>query len=181
MFSFCSAGISIGSEMSGGVSNITVENTRIWESRRAVRIKTAPGRGGFIHNIAYHNLTFDNCRVGVIVKTDYNEHADDNWDRKAYPVVGNISFVSIRGWGVRVPVRIHGSEHIPIRDVEFRDFAVGLSYKKKHIFQCSFLEGRVIGDIFPKPCENLDMYSVDGTVIKKAVTENVAVDIDYDI
>nr|CAD1827377.1 unnamed protein product [Ananas comosus var. bracteatus] len=38
-----SAGISIGSEMSGGVSNITVENVRFWDSKRGVRIKTAPG------------------------------------------------------------------------------------------------------------------------------------------
>ncbi|KAJ4792733.1 Pectin lyase-like superfamily protein [Rhynchospora pubera] len=179
--SMISAGISIGSEMSGGVSNITVENARIWESRRAIRIKTSPGRGAFIHNLTYRNLTFDNCRVGVIVKTDYNEHPDDGWDRKAFPDVSNISFVGVRGWGVRVPVRIHGSEHIPIRDVEFKDFAVGLSYKKKHIFQCSFVEGRVIGEIFPKPCKNLDMYGMDGTLIKKAATENVVVDIDYDI
>ncbi|MCH90799.1 polygalacturonase-like, partial [Trifolium medium] len=45
--SMVSAGISIGSEMSGGVSNITVENLLVWDSRRGVRIKTAPGRGGY--------------------------------------------------------------------------------------------------------------------------------------
>ena len=52
---------------------------------------------------------------------------------------------------------------------------------RSHIFQCSFLEGRVIGDIFPKPCYNLDMFGMDGTLIKKAATENVTLDIDYDI
>jgi polygalacturonase len=39
--SLCSAGISIGSEMSGGVANVTVENVHIWDSRRGVKIKTA--------------------------------------------------------------------------------------------------------------------------------------------
>ncbi|XP_020599943.1 probable polygalacturonase, partial [Phalaenopsis equestris] len=44
--SVVSAGLSIGSEMSGGVSNITMEDIHVWESRRGVRIKTAAGRGG---------------------------------------------------------------------------------------------------------------------------------------
>ncbi|KAJ3695775.1 hypothetical protein LUZ60_001152 [Juncus effusus] len=178
--SLISAGISIGSEMSGGISNITIENILFFQSRRAIRIKTSPGRGGFIQNISYKNLTFDNVRVGIIVKTDYNEHADEGWDRKAFPTISGISFSGIRGWGVRVPVRIHGSEDIPIRDVEFQDFIVGISYKKKHIFQCSFVQGRVVGDVFPKPCDNLDVYGENGVLVRRATQLNVS-DIDYDI
>lgn len=54
--------------MSGGVSNITVENLRVWNSRRAVRIKTSPGRGGYVRDITYKNLTLDNVRVGMVIK-----------------------------------------------------------------------------------------------------------------
>ncbi|KAJ8532102.1 hypothetical protein K7X08_012025 [Anisodus acutangulus] len=46
--SMVSAGISIGSEMSGRVSNVTVENVHAWNSRRALRIKIAAGRGGYV-------------------------------------------------------------------------------------------------------------------------------------
>ncbi|RVX05366.1 putative polygalacturonase [Vitis vinifera] len=80
--SMVSAGVSIGSEMSGGVSNVTVENLLVWNSRRAVRIKTSPGRGGYVQHINYRNLTFDNVRVGIVIKTDYNEHPDDGFDPK---------------------------------------------------------------------------------------------------
>ncbi|KAI8529340.1 hypothetical protein RHMOL_Rhmol12G0217600 [Rhododendron molle] len=66
--SMVSAGVSIGSEISGGVSNITVENLRVWNSRRAVRIKTSPGRGGYVRDITYKNLTLDNVRVGIVIK-----------------------------------------------------------------------------------------------------------------
>ncbi|KAL6220896.1 hypothetical protein ACLB2K_008649 [Fragaria x ananassa] len=168
-----------GSEMSGGVSNVTVENLLVWGSRRAVRIKTAPGRGGYVRQITYRNLTFDNVRVGIVIKTDYNEHPDDGYDRKAFPVIRDISFTSIHGQGVRVPVRIHGSEEIPIRNVTFRDMSVGLTYKKKHIFQCAFVQGRVIGTIFPAPCENLDRYDEQGKLVKQSVSQNMT-DIDYD-
>ncbi|KAL7590202.1 hypothetical protein Lser_V15G38810 [Lactuca serriola] len=178
--SMVSAGISIGSEMSGGISNVRVENVLVWNSRRAVRIKTAAGRGGYIEDISYKNLTFENVRVGIIIKTDYNEHPDMGFDPKAFPVIRGISYSSIHGEGVRVPVRIHGSADIPIRNVTFRDMSVGTTYKKKHIFQCAYVSGRVIGTIFPKPCENLDLYDEQGTLVKKSVSENAS-DIDYDI
>ncbi|KAI5585135.1 hypothetical protein BDE02_06G125300 [Populus trichocarpa] len=177
--SMVSAGISIGSEMSGGVSNVTVENVLVWSSRRAVRIKTAPGRGGYVRHITYRNLTFDNVRVGIVIKTDYNEHPDEGYDPKAVPILGDISFTGIHGQGVRVPVRIHGSQEIPVRNVTFWDMSVGLTYKKKHIFQCAYVQGRVIGTVFPAPCENLDRYDEQGKLVKRSVSQNLT-DIDYD-
>ncbi|KAA3457905.1 putative polygalacturonase [Gossypium australe] len=178
--SMVSAGISIGSEMSGGVSDVTIENLLVWSSRRAVRIKTATGRGGYVRHITYRNITFDDVRVGIVIKTDYNEHPDDDFDPKALPIVKDISFTGVHGQGVRVPVRIHGSEDIPIRNVTFRDMSVGLTYKKKHIFQCAFIQGRVIGTIFPAPCENLDRYNEEGQLVKRSTAQNIT-DIDYDI
>ncbi|KAF9611491.1 hypothetical protein IFM89_032461 [Coptis chinensis] len=68
-------------------------------------------------------------------------------------------FIGIHGQGVRVPVRLHGSDDIPLRNLTFRDMSVGTTYKKKHIFQCAFVQGRVIGTIFPAPCDNLDLYN----------------------
>ncbi|MCD7466401.1 hypothetical protein HAX54_003053 [Datura stramonium] len=175
-----SAGVSIGSEMSGGVSNVTVENLFIWNSRRAVRIKTAPGRGGYVRDITYRNLTFENVRVGIVIKTDYNEHADERFNPKAVPLLENIRYTTIHGEGVRVPVQIHGSKEIWVRNVTFRDMSVGLTYKKKHIFQCAFVQGRVIGTIFPAPCKNLDLYDEQGHLISRSDAQN-ATDIDYDI
>ncbi|PPS16945.1 hypothetical protein GOBAR_AA03635 [Gossypium barbadense] len=172
--------VSIGSEMSGGVSNVTVENVTVWSSRRAVRIKTAVGRGGYVRHIMYRNLTFDDARVGIVIKTDYNEHPDMDFDKNAFPILENISFTGIHGQGVRVPVRIHGSEEIPVRNVTFRDMNVGITYKKKHIFQCAFVQGHVIGTIFPAPCENLDIYDEEERPVKLSTAQNVT-DIDYGV
>ncbi|XP_047341392.1 probable polygalacturonase [Impatiens glandulifera] len=178
--SMVSAGISIGSEMSGGISNITIENLYVWNSRRAVRIKTAAGRGAYIQNITYRNLTLDNVRVGIVIKTDYNEHPDEGYDPKSLPIIKNINFIGVHGQGVRVPARIYGSQDIPIRNVTFKDMMVGITYKKKHIFQCSFVTGRVIGSIFPAPCENLDQYDEQGRLIKESTSRN-NVETDYEI
>ncbi|XP_008786949.2 probable polygalacturonase [Phoenix dactylifera] len=174
-----SAGVSIGSEMSGGISNITLENIHVWDSRRGVRIKTAPGRGGYVRDISYRNLTFDNLSLGIVVKTDYNEHPDDGFDPEAIPCVENISFHGIYGRDVRIPVRIQGSEEIPLRGVSFRDMTVGVTKKKKRLFQCAHVFGRAIGKIFPAPCENLDHYDEQGRLVRRSTSQNSTL-IDYD-
>lgn len=155
-----------------------MRDIRIWDSRRGVRIKTAAGRGGFVRGVSCRNLTLDNVRVGIVVKTDYNEHPDAGYDPRALPAIEGLSFAGVRGRGVRVPVRIHGSGEIPVRGVVFRDMSVGVSYKKKHIFQCSYVNGRVIGPVFPEPCVNLDRYDEHGRLVKRSTKQN-ATDIDY--
>ncbi|CAA6664624.1 unnamed protein product [Spirodela intermedia] len=165
----------------GGVSNVTVENVLVWDSRRGVRIKTAPGRGGYVRNITYRGIVFHNLRVGIVVKTDYNEHPPDGaFDPRAVPAVESITFSGVHGRGVRVPVRLQGSAEIPVRGLTFRDLAVGLAYKKKHVFQCAFVQGRVLGAVFPAPCANLDLYDERGNLVRPSTTPNIT-DVDYDI
>uniref|UniRef100_A0A0E0B3G0 Pectate lyase superfamily protein domain-containing protein n=1 Tax=Oryza glumipatula TaxID=40148 RepID=A0A0E0B3G0_9ORYZ len=176
--SMVSAGVSIGSEMSGGVSNVLVENVHIWDSRRGVRIKTAPGRGAYVSNITYRNITLEHIRVGIVIKTDYNEHPDEGFDPKAVPIIENISYSSIHGHGVRVPVRIQGSAEIPVKNVTFHDMSVGLVDRKNHVFQCSFVQGQVIGYVFPVPCKNLDLYNERRELVKQSALQNIS-DIDY--
>lgn len=166
--------------MSGGISNITLENILVWDSRHGVRIKTATGRGGYIRDISYRNLRFQNLSVGIEVKTDYNEHADDGFDPMAIPGVENISFHGIHGRDVRIAVRIEGSEQIPIRGISFSDMNVGMFKKKKRLFQCAHVWGRVIGKIFPQPCENLDQYDEQGRLVRRSTSNNLSVG-DYDV
>ncbi|OEL30703.1 putative polygalacturonase [Dichanthelium oligosanthes] len=176
--SMVSAGVSIGSEMSGGVSDVLVENVHVWDSRRGVRIKTAPGRGAYVSNIAYRNISLENVRVGIVIKTDYNEHPDEGFDPKAVPIIENISYTSIHGHRVRVPVRIQGSAEIPVKNVTFHDMSVGIVDRKNHVFQCSFVQGQVIGYVFPVPCKNLDQYNERRELVKQSTFQNIS-DIDY--
>jgi polygalacturonase len=51
------AGVAIGSEMSGGVENVLVENVRFpGKVNKPVDVKTGRSRGGFIRNVTYRGL-----------------------------------------------------------------------------------------------------------------------------
>ena len=151
----CSAGVSIGSEMSGGIEQVLVEGVHVWGSRRGIRIKTSPGRGGYVKDIWYQNLTLRDIRVGIVIKTDYGEHPDSEFDPQALPIVANISFDDIHGSSVRYPVRMFGSQEVPITGIEIRNMNVGLTSKKRNVFTCAFIQGKVIGKVFPTPCKAL--------------------------
>lgn len=79
--SMVSAGVSIGIEMLVGVSNVTLEAVYVWKSRCSVRIKTSPGRGGYVRQITYRN-------------------PNDGFVPKAVPVLEDISYTSFHGEGV---------------------------------------------------------------------------------
>jgi len=49
-------GISIGSEMSGGVRNVTIEDVRIVGCEAGLYIKSDEGRGGIVEDISYRNI-----------------------------------------------------------------------------------------------------------------------------
>ena len=141
--------------MSGGIEDVLVENVYIWGSRRGIRIKTSPGRGGYVRNIRYRNLTLVDVRVGIVIKTNYGEHPDTGYNPNALPIVTNISFDGVHGSLVRYPVRMWGSQQVPVTGVEIRDMNVGLTRKKRNVFTCDFLQGRVVGPIYPTPCKAL--------------------------
>jgi len=58
----------MGSEMSGGVSNVTISNSIAQNTNAGYRIKTGRGRGGYIRNIKYQNLKMDS--VGEVITVD---------------------------------------------------------------------------------------------------------------
>jgi alpha-L-rhamnosidase/Glycosyl hydrolases family 28 len=50
------AGVAIGSEMSGGIRDIRIENCKFTKGANAIYIKGRTGRGGFFRNISARNL-----------------------------------------------------------------------------------------------------------------------------
>lgn len=98
LYSSIFAGLGIGSELSGGIRNVDVEDCLISGRQNGISIKSRDGRGGFIENIRGINITLNNARTFLAIDllkkgiqaSDPVPGATDMWS-----CVHNISFSDI--------------------------------------------------------------------------------------
>lgn len=81
-------GVSIGSETSGMVRNITIRDSVLDGTNLAVRLKTSRGRGGGIEDVLYSNLS-GSTSAGIQINTHYGTSPPTNVS--ATPVVRRIT------------------------------------------------------------------------------------------
>jgi polygalacturonase len=76
-------GFCIGSEMSGGVENVFVENYHITKADHGINIKSNLDRGGFVRNIYLRNVVIDSAvRTGILMQKDYHSYRGGNYPPK---------------------------------------------------------------------------------------------------
>jgi polygalacturonase len=91
------AGISFGSEMSGSIKNVLVENLTVLEADRAVRIKTTLGRGGYIKNILVKNSSFHTSSLKESIQIDMDYGSSTLPPKtKRKPSIQNIKFNNLK-------------------------------------------------------------------------------------
>ena len=84
--------VTVGSEMAGGVVNLTVEDCIFRHTDRGLRIKTRRGRGkdAVLSNIVFRNLTLDHVMTPLVVNAFYFCDPDGKTkyvqSREPYPV-----------------------------------------------------------------------------------------------
>ncbi len=84
--------VTLGSEMAGGVVNMTVEECTFRHTDRGLRIKTRRGRGkdAILSNIVFRNLTLDHVMTPLVVNSFYFCDPDGKTEyvqsREVYPV-----------------------------------------------------------------------------------------------
>ena len=84
--------VTLGSEMAGGVVNLTVEDCIFRHTDRGLRIKTRRGRGkdAILSNITFRNLTLDHVMTPLVVNSFYFCDPDGRTSyvqsRETYPV-----------------------------------------------------------------------------------------------
>lgn len=73
-------GVVLGSEMSGGIEDVTVEDCDMRGTDRGLRIKTRRGRGGFVRRIAVRGVAMDGVETAIAVNSFYFCDADGHAD-----------------------------------------------------------------------------------------------------
>jgi len=109
-------GVSIGSEVSGGIRNVLIENCKMSSPNleRALRIKTNSYRGGVIENIGFRNVTVGEVREAVI-EVDYFYQEGEGGP--FVPVVRGIDIANVTSQKSKHAIFMRGYKNSPVGGV----------------------------------------------------------------
>lgn len=137
-------GVSIGSETSGWVTNVTIRDSILQGTQRAVRIKSCRGRGGGVDSVLYQNLQ-GSAGEAISLTLDYSKVAPTNIT--ATPVIRNIAIRDLRIEASESFMDCTGLDDSVITGVAMRNVTV-LNEKKQG---CGFCKVQA-SDVTPTPC-----------------------------
>lgn len=146
------AGIALGSEMSGGISNVRAEDICLFNSLYGIRIKTSPGRGGYVRHIHISNVIMTNVKTAIGITGRYGEHPDENYDPNALPVIDMITIEDVSGTVIKHAGTLEGIKGDNFNSICLSN--VHLNVTSKHPWKCSYIEG-FSNLVTPELCESL--------------------------
>lgn len=83
-------GVVLGSEMSGGIINVTISNCVFNGTDRGIRLKSRRGRGGIVEDIRINNIIMENVLCPFVANLYYycGPKGKDKyvWDKSPYPI-----------------------------------------------------------------------------------------------
>lgn len=154
-----SATIALGSEMSGGIQDVRAEDIKAMNTESGVRIKTAPGRGGFVKDIYVRNAEYDTMKYVFWVSGEYNSHPDEGFDPNALPNITGINYSDINARNVTIAGKLIGLEKDPFTGICISNAIIKMHVdesgtKPKPAWNCTDVSG-VASSVTPQPCSQL--------------------------
>lgn len=110
-------GVTIGSEISGGVRNIFADNCRMDSSNldHALRVKNNASRGGLLENFYFRNITIGQvAHAAITIDFNYEEGAKG----KFTPVMRNFSVDNLTSGKSKYGADIQGLDKAPVYDLQ---------------------------------------------------------------
>ena len=119
------SGVDMGSETSGGIRNVVVQNSVMDSGNSSpIRFKTTPSRGGVVENITYRNLTMHGVRQAIDMEMDWKNRAMLRQPvpppANPLPVFRNVKIINVSGDAQLVGV-MQGLAASPIQDITFQN------------------------------------------------------------
>lgn len=147
------SGISIGTEISGGIKNVYVMDVSIFNTGTGIRIKTTPGRGGYIMNASFSGVTMVKMAKAIDITMDGGDHPDDHFNPNALSSVEGIAFNNIVGHEIASPGRFLGTKGSPLSNICMSKVYLSLSTPGAP-WACSYLQG-LASSVYPTACAGL--------------------------
>ena len=128
-------GISIGSEMSGGVSNVHVHDVLLQHGSYGLQIKTGDTRGGYVQNITINNVRIVGALKNAIRIDSFYGFANP-WcpqpTKRVPPLVSNITIANTHSIRSNLSLHLAGLMDAPTRGVRL----VNVSFHDRTFADC---------------------------------------------
>ena len=113
-------GVTIGSEISGGVRNVFAENCRLDSQNldHALRVKNNAMRGGLLENLHFRNIHVGQV-VHAVITIDFNYEEGDKGTFT--PVVRNYTVKQLRSAKSKHALDLQGLKGAPVFDIYLAD------------------------------------------------------------
>ncbi|MBQ8300959.1 MAG: glycoside hydrolase family 28 protein [Clostridia bacterium] len=138
-------GVVIGSEMSGGVRNVTISNCVFNGTDRGIRMKTRRKRGGYIEDVIISNILMDKVFVPFVINGYYQCGGTDPNDMELFnleknplsddtPLIRNINISNIRAKNVTASAGyIYAIPEQPVEGLTLSNYSVEMIESEKEI------------------------------------------------
>lgn len=161
-----SACLAVGSEMSGGVADVTATGIRCLQAGQGLNVKSALGRGGYIRNVTFADVAFGPGRVGVafaVVGSYRDQYPPAPVNATLVPLVGGVTIRNATAVGAAGSLGSVGDfsglagagegeiTGVTIEDV---DVTAGLAPGGKPAWACANVSG-TSARVLPAPCAQL--------------------------
>lgn len=128
-------GVVIGSEMSGDVENVVINNCVFFQTDRGIRLKTRRGRGGTVSDIAVSNIVMTDTLCPIVINSYYfcgpSGKEKYVWDKDKYPVDARtpiykrFTFSNIIAKNVKsAAMFVYGLPEMPVEDLSINSLQV---------------------------------------------------------
>lgn len=134
-------GMSIGSEVAGGVQHVYVSNVKFDGTENGIRIKSNRDRGGNIGDFVYRDLTMKNVQTPILITEYYPKipkHAVKKPITQLTPRFHNITIQNVTATGARSAGIIIGLPESPIHKLKISNVhihaqrALTISFARVH-------------------------------------------------
>jgi len=118
-------GLSIGSEVVGGMRGLTVKNCRFDGTENGIRIKSRRGLGGVVEDISYSDITMTNVSPAMSFATYYQDSSQAKMPTNdvaqamtnGTPIFRNITIKNVTAWSTNNAGLIVGLPESPVSNM----------------------------------------------------------------
>lgn len=119
------AAVAIGSCVSGGIENINIHDLNIIHSERGIRIKSLPGRGGYVKNIVVKDITMKDIEKEAIDITMHYPSSTSIPFSNTPSIYDGFTLENITIDKAKVGISLIGLETSYIKNVQFKNVHIG--------------------------------------------------------